>query len=79
MTLTTQTDAAKRLYYADPKEADVFGRRLLIAHGVPEADAALVAGCLVRADLRGVDTHGLQYLPHYLDRVRRGLINPCPN
>jgi LDH2 family malate/lactate/ureidoglycolate dehydrogenase len=81
MTITTQTapaDTAKRLYYADPKEADAFGRRLLIAHGVPEADAALVAGCLVRADLRGVDTHGLQYLPHYLDRVRRGLINPWP-
>jgi LDH2 family malate/lactate/ureidoglycolate dehydrogenase len=37
-----------------------------------------VARCLVRADLRGVDTHGLQLLPHYLERVRRGLINPRP-
>jgi LDH2 family malate/lactate/ureidoglycolate dehydrogenase len=82
MTVATQTapaDMAKRLYYADPKEADAFGRRLLIAHGLPEADAAVVAGCLVRADLRGVDTHGLQYLPHYLERVRRGLINPRPD
>jgi len=32
----------------------------------------------VRADLRGVDTHGLTRLPGYLDRVRRGLINPKP-
>ncbi len=65
MTVATQaapSDTAKRLYYADPKEAD----------------AAIVASCLVRADLRGVDTHGLQYLPHYLDRVRRGLINSRP-
>ncbi len=82
MTVATQTAAAniaKRLFYADPKQADAFGRRLLIANGLPEEDAAIVAGCLVRADLRGVDTHGLQYLPHYLDRVRRGLINPRPD
>src|SRR4029077_16724669 len=30
-------------------------------------------------DLRGVDTHGLQTLPHYLERVRLGLINSRPN
>jgi LDH2 family malate/lactate/ureidoglycolate dehydrogenase len=58
--------------------ADAFARRLLIAHGVPEADAAIVASCLVSADLRGVDTHGLTRLPGYLDRVRRGLINASP-
>ena len=64
--------------YAGVEAAEAFGRRLLVAHGLSEEDAATVAGCLVRADLRGVDTHGLQYLPHYLDRVRRGLINPRP-
>ncbi len=75
---TTPADAARRLFYAEPAAADAFGRRLLMAHGLPEHDAAIVAGCLVRADLRGIDTHGLQYLPHYLDRLRRGLINPRP-
>ena len=45
----------------------------------PKQDAATMAGCLVRADLRGVDTHGLQFLPQYLDRVRRGLVNPKPD
>jgi LDH2 family malate/lactate/ureidoglycolate dehydrogenase len=59
-------------------EAEAFGRRLLLAHHVPEADAAIIAHCLVLADLRGVDTHGLQFLPQYLNRVRRGLINPRP-
>lgn len=79
MTIVDQpADAAKRLFYADPAAADAFGRRLLMAHGLPEHDAAIVSGCLVRADLRGIDTHGLQYLPHYLDRLRRGLINPRP-
>src|SRR5262249_57579705 len=58
--------------------ADAFARRLLLAHGVPDEDAATVAACLVGADLRGVDTHGLCRLAGYLDRLRRGLINPRP-
>ena len=81
--MNTATDtkmpaAASGPFYATVEDAEAFGRRLLIAHGLSDEDAAIVATCLVRADLRGVDTHGLQYLPHYLDRVRRGLINPKP-
>jgi LDH2 family malate/lactate/ureidoglycolate dehydrogenase len=72
-----QTDKTDRVH-ASAEAADAFARRLLIAHGVPEADAAIVAACLVSADLRGVDTHGLTRLPGYLDRVRRGLTNPRP-
>ncbi|HEX9193179.1 MAG TPA: Ldh family oxidoreductase [Burkholderiales bacterium] len=64
--------------FVEHDEADAFARALLAAHGVPKKDAATVAACLVRADLRGVDTHGLTRLPGYLDRVRRGLINPKP-
>jgi LDH2 family malate/lactate/ureidoglycolate dehydrogenase len=72
-------DAAQGPVYAKAEAAEAFGRRLLVAHGLSEADAGIVAGCLVRADLRGVDTHGLQFLPQYLDRLRRGLVNPKPN
>ena len=64
--------------YAEAGAADAFARRLLIAHGVPADDAAMIAACLIGADLRGVDTHGLCRLPGYLDRLRRGLINPRP-
>ena len=64
--------------FVEHDEADAFARALLAAHGVPKKDAATVAACLVRADLRGVDTHGLVRLPGYLDRVRRGLVNPKP-
>ena len=66
------------MIYASAVAADAFARSLLEAYGVPVEDAATIAGCLVKADLRGVDTHGLCRLPIYLDRVRRGLINPKP-
>jgi len=82
--MSTVTEGAKPEttqgpFYSAVEAAEAFGRRLLVAHGLSEQDAAIMAGCLVRADLRGVDTHGLQFLPQYLDRVRRGLVNPKPN
>ncbi len=67
------------LVYASAVAADAFARSLLQAHPVPPEDAAIIAGCLISADLRGVDTHGLCRLPIYLERVRAGLINPKPN
>src|SRR5262249_31870235 len=76
---TTNPETPQGPFYAAVEAAEAFGRRLLVAHGLSEQDAAIMAGCLVRADLRGVDTHGLQFLPQYLDRVRRGLVNPKPN
>jgi LDH2 family malate/lactate/ureidoglycolate dehydrogenase len=75
--MAEQPDTSRRLY-ASAIAADAFARSLLIAHNVPEEDAATIAGCLVRAELRGVDTHGLCWLPIYLNRVRKGLINPRP-
>ncbi len=51
---------------------------LLTAHGVPPEDAATVAACLVRADLRGAESHGLSRLPVYLDRIAKGFVDPAP-
>jgi LDH2 family malate/lactate/ureidoglycolate dehydrogenase len=74
-----RSTAAKAVrVYAQASAAEACARALLVAHGVPAADAATVAQCLVSADLRGVDTHGLSRLPGYLDRLRCGLINPRP-
>jgi len=73
------SEPAQGPVYAAVEAAQAFGRNLLVAHGLSEEDAGIVVGCLVRADLRGVDTHGLQFLPQYLDRVRRGMVNPIPN
>ncbi|RFC69382.1 MULTISPECIES: Ldh family oxidoreductase [Mesorhizobium] len=47
-------------------------------HAVPQHDSEIIANCLVHADLRGVETHGVVRLPGYIDRLRRGLINPAP-
>jgi LDH2 family malate/lactate/ureidoglycolate dehydrogenase len=77
--MTTPTAAAPDRIYASAEDVGSFVRALLAAHRVPEPDAAVVADCLVGADLRGVDTHGIARLPGYLDRLRRGLINPQPD
>lgn len=62
-----------------PQVARSFACDLLRAHDVPDEDAPVIAACLVRADTRGVDTHGLVRLPGYLARVRAGLVNPRPD
>jgi LDH2 family malate/lactate/ureidoglycolate dehydrogenase len=75
-TALSEHDAVVRV---SSEEALAFAAALLQAHGVTDEDAATVAGCLIRADLRGVDSHGLMFLPLYLDRLRRGLIKGRPN
>lgn len=45
--------------------------------GVPDPVASLVAGILVDANRRGHHSHGVQMLPVYLERVRRGGIDPA--
>jgi len=72
------SETADRVYVS-AEAAEAFTKQLMLAHGLPELDAEIVAHCLVSADLRGVDTHGIARLPVYLDRVRRGLINAKPN
>jgi LDH2 family malate/lactate/ureidoglycolate dehydrogenase len=46
--------------------------------GVPPADAETIVEAQLEADLRGVDTHGLQRLPWYVGYLQRGENNPCP-
>jgi LDH2 family malate/lactate/ureidoglycolate dehydrogenase len=52
-----------------------FAYQLLIAAKVPQAKADLVARSLVAANLRGVDSHGLQLLGFYLELIQMGNIN----
>lgn len=52
--------------------------RLLAAAGVPEEGAAMVADSMIQANLRGVDSHGVQILGTYLKRIRAGATNPNP-
>ncbi len=56
-----------------------YGCRVLERLGVPAPHAREVTGCLVKADLRGIDSHGIVRLPVYAQRVRAGVVNPAPN
>ncbi len=56
----------------------VFARTTLERLGVPSADAEEVARCLIWADLRGIDSHGITRLPVYARRLAAGIINPAP-
>lgn len=49
-----------------------FAARALAGLGVPDADAAQVAGLMVEADLLGYDAHGLFRLRQYVNRLRHG-------
>jgi L-2-hydroxycarboxylate dehydrogenase (NAD+) len=51
---------------------------LFRAVDVIDADANLVAEVLVRADLRGISSHGLARVPYFLARLRRGVITARP-
>ena len=46
--------------------------------GLPQAHALIVADCLVKANLRGLDSHGVARIPIYAKRLRLGLVNPRP-
>jgi LDH2 family malate/lactate/ureidoglycolate dehydrogenase len=57
-------------------DARAFATQVLQGNGMAPEDAATVADCLVAADLRGVDTHGINRLPSYMTRARKGLADP---
>jgi LDH2 family malate/lactate/ureidoglycolate dehydrogenase len=56
-----------------------FVEKALIKAGVEVTGAKQTAKGLWLASLRGVDSHGIRHLPHYLKGVRGGRINPAPH
>lgn len=78
-TRTDDNDADQeppRIHVAAP-EACRLAQDVLRGHGVTAEHAALVARCLVAADLRGVDTHGINRIPSYCRRIRQGVLDPA--
>jgi LDH2 family malate/lactate/ureidoglycolate dehydrogenase len=57
-------------------DARAFVEQVLIGNGVSKNNAKIVAKCLVEADLRGVDTHGMNRIPSYMARIREGVLDP---
>lgn len=56
-----------------------FGSRVFESADVPADDAREVVDCLLAADLRGVDSHGLVRLPGYWRRLRSGVVSARPS
>jgi LDH2 family malate/lactate/ureidoglycolate dehydrogenase len=56
-------------------ELTALGCSLLTKAGVPDNSARLVADSLVEANLRGVDSHGIQMLLPYLDQLAAGTMD----
>ncbi|KAI9727429.1 MAG: hypothetical protein M1834_008373 [Cirrosporium novae-zelandiae] len=57
-------------------DAHTFVQSVLVGNGVPRENARIVANCLVQADLRGIDTHGINRIPSYMARIRQGVLDP---
>jgi LDH2 family malate/lactate/ureidoglycolate dehydrogenase len=53
-----------------------FAERILAACGVPAHKASLAAASLVAANLRGVDSHGVQLIAYYVDQLLAGEVDP---
>jgi LDH2 family malate/lactate/ureidoglycolate dehydrogenase len=56
-----------------------FAGEVLRAAGLSAEDAEVAADCLVSANLRGVDSHGVLRLIQYVDSIASGAINPRPD
>jgi len=59
----------------EPRRLERLCLDALQAMGVRPEAAARTADCLVRANLQGVDTHGLARLPTYMRRLHQGAID----
>ena len=55
-----------------------FAAKALVAAGTDTESAQAVANALTETSLRGVDSHGIRLLLHYIKAVRGGRINPHP-
>jgi hydroxycarboxylate dehydrogenase B len=61
-----------------PDRLEALAARIFAALGVSQDDARWVAQLLVRANLRGHDSHGVIRVPQYVGSIRKGETNPRP-
>jgi len=74
---TTHNPPPSATHHLPPTTLTAWAAALLEAAGFPRPVAQLVAASLVDANLRGVDSHGVQLLPYYVDQVERGDMDPA--
>lgn len=71
----TETEKQSRVLVSTAA-ATKFTVDLLVSSSVPPPSAQIIADALVLADLRGVESHGINRLPSYLARLRSGILSP---
>lgn len=62
------------MHHVSASDARAFVEEVLVGNGVPRHNAIVIAKYLVEADLRGVDTHGMNRIPSYMARIRQGVL-----
>ncbi|TFG23064.1 MAG: Ldh family oxidoreductase [Promethearchaeota archaeon] len=63
----------EEIVYLDAKTLESFMKDVFIGLGVPDDDAKIIANVLITSDLRGIDSHGIQRLKMYYDRIKEGI------
>jgi LDH2 family malate/lactate/ureidoglycolate dehydrogenase len=71
----TSHDQPSPKHYVSHTSAESFVRSILEGNGVTSSNALIIAKALVLADLRGVDTHGINRIPSYMTRIRQGVLD----
>ena len=49
---------------------------VLMGNGVSERQAEMASSVMISASLRGIDSHGIAYLPVYVERIKKGVVDP---
>ncbi|RMJ29105.1 malate L-lactate dehydrogenase [Aspergillus sp. HF37] len=62
-------------HHITANNARTFIESILAGNGVPRENASIIGHCLVLADLRGVDSHGINRIPSYMERIRQGVLD----
>ncbi len=74
------TSAENLRVRVNPDDLRTTVQRIFQHVGVPADDAATGADVLVKADLMGVESHGVSnMLERYVERYQNGIMNPNPN
>ncbi|TEA13427.1 putative oxidoreductase YjmC [Colletotrichum sidae] len=68
-------DSSDQKIHVSAAEATRLVEDVLKGNGVSLEHASIVARNLVAADLRGVDTHGMNRIPSYMQRIRQGALD----
>jgi len=59
--------------YVNAKTLENFMKDVFMGLGIPKNDAEIIADVLITADKKGIDSHGVQRLKMYYDRVKDGI------